>query len=183
MVCAFLTKHVKSCESVNTLLSTLPSDDSSLQTSASTPGGGELITITPVLIIPTDPDAEEPGTSTGAPVKEGNSFEESENGTVGLIFTTGEFDQPTGSGMLPPHLSEEVTAPTVPVGEPEEAQTTAGSEEKHMTTEPGDNNDNTQGKKKSQIHQHLSAIIKKQFKSCVCVRRPHMQGCCGSQST
>lgn len=149
MVCAFLTKHVKCCESVNTLLSTLPSDDSSLQILTSTPGiqeGGELITIPPVLIIPTDP-TEELGAYTGAPAKEGNPFEEGENGTMG--FTPGEFDQPTGSGMLPPHLREEVTAPTVPVGEPEEAQTTRGSEEEHVTMEPEDNNDNTQGKKKT----------------------------------
>lgn len=151
MVCAFLTKHVKSCESLNTHLSVHQRDDSSLQTSTSIPGiqeGGELITIILVLIIPTDADTEEPGPPTVAPTKEGNPIEGGD-GTMGFTFTQADWDQPTGSGMLPPHLREEATTSTAFAGDPEEAQTTPGTEEEHMTTEPEDNDDNKQGKKKT----------------------------------
>lgn len=149
-------------------LSTLQSAENSLQHQTPTTAGtqeettpkaqpqddGEPI-IPSAATTPTELSPGEPEASTEAPAVEGNPFEGHENGAVGSTFTPGEFDQPTGSGMLPP-IAEEGASPTASVGEPEETQE---NEQQNKTTEPEGDDGRTERKKKTQakIHQHVTA--------------------------
>nr|XP_046249942.1 CD44 antigen [Scatophagus argus]XP_046249943.1 CD44 antigen [Scatophagus argus]XP_046249944.1 CD44 antigen [Scatophagus argus] len=54
---------------------------------------------------------------------------EGENSTTVPAFIPGDFDQPTGSGMRPPHPDEEGVSPTTPVGQPEKTQTDSKNEQ------------------------------------------------------
>lgn len=142
-------------------LSTLQSAETSLQYQTPTAAGtqeettpkaqsqddGEVIKIPSAATTPTELSPEDPEASTEAPAVEGNPFEGHENGTVGSTFTPGEFDQPTGSGMLPP-IAEEGASPTASIGEPEETQSVAENEQQNKTTGPEGDDGRTERKKK-----------------------------------
>lgn len=164
-------------------LSTLQSAESSLQPQTPTTAGtqeetspkaqpqddGELITISSATTTPTELSPEDPEASTEAPAMEGNPFEGHENGAVGSTFTPGEFDQPTGSGMLPPIAEEEGASPTASVGEPEETQSMAENEQQNKTTEPEGDDGRTERKKKhKQQNMYCNCYKSKDKLSCVC---------------
>ncbi|XP_044049243.1 CD44 antigen [Siniperca chuatsi] len=85
---------------------------------------------------PTELSPEEPKAFTEGPVVEENPSRGSENSSVGFTFTPGEFDQPTGSGMLPSVSEEEGASPMAPVGEPEETQPPTDNERQNERIEP-----------------------------------------------
>ncbi|XP_076588745.1 uncharacterized protein cd44b [Chaetodon auriga] len=95
---------------------------------------GEVIVTLSSTAIPAELSPEDPEASTQDPAGEETPFGRSDNSTVG--FTPGEFDQPTGSGMLPPLSEEEGASPTAPVGEPEATQPATENEQQNETTEP-----------------------------------------------
>ncbi|XP_039990123.1 uncharacterized protein cd44b [Xiphias gladius] len=86
------------------------------------------------ITMPAEVSAEDQKASTLDPA-DINPFGGSKNSSVGSSFTPGEFDHPTGSGMLPPLLHEEGISPTVSVGEPVETQ--HPSENEQPSDKPG----------------------------------------------
>lgn len=63
------------------------------------------------------------------------------------LFPPSDFDQATGSGMLPPLSGEEEPGQKTTVGEPEEAQPTAESELQNKTIEMKESEINPESKK------------------------------------
>lgn len=81
---------------------------------------------------------------TEGPTVEENPSGGSENSSVGSTFIPGEFDQPAGSGMMPPNSAEEGASPTAPVGQPEETQPVTENEREIDIMEPeGERKKNT----------------------------------------
>lgn len=108
---------------------------------------GELITTPLPATAPSDLSPVEPDAPTYGPAVEGNPFEEDEYDTMRFTATPGEYDLPTGSGMLPPLPDEDVASPTASVGEPEETQPNAENEQQNKTAEPEGDDDRTERKR------------------------------------
>ncbi|XP_070764175.1 CD44 antigen [Enoplosus armatus] len=107
--------------------------------------GGVIEITQSATTTPTDLSPEEPEASTEGPSVEGNPSGGSENGSVGFTFPPGEFDQPTGSGMMPPLSEEEGASPTAPVGEPQETQPPTENEPQTERIDPvGDDDESPQ---------------------------------------
>lgn len=132
-------------------LSSLQSADTSLQDQVSTAvEAQEEPTISPKPQVDVDlmtsgpvastreqlPSAEtETSTETSTLTVNGNTFNSQDSGAVLTTLTPVDMDQPTGSGMLPSSSEEEGAFPTSPVGQPEEAQSTAENEHLNKTVE------------------------------------------------
>ncbi|KAM9352403.1 CD44 antigen-like [Symphorus nematophorus] len=104
------------------------------------PGGDAHIEVimTSATTISTELSPEEPESSTEGPTVDDNHFGQSENSSAEAAFPP-DFDQTTGSGMMPtPSEEEGRVPPTAPVGETEETQATTESTENMQQPEPSE---------------------------------------------
>ncbi|XP_068458260.1 CD44 antigen [Clinocottus analis] len=86
-------------------------------------GEEALGVVTEIIPSATSPlSVDEPDAATEGPAVEENTFGERESSNVGSTFTPREFDQTTGSGMMPPFPEEDDTSPVAPVGVPDKTQ-------------------------------------------------------------
>ncbi|XP_070829149.1 CD44 antigen [Chaetodon trifascialis] len=112
-----------------------PQDDGDNATAAPAEDAlGEVIVTPSSTAVPIELSPQDPEASTQDPAGEETPFGRRDNSTVGFI--PGEFDQPTGSGMLPTLSEEEGASPTAPVGEPEATQPATENEQQNETAEP-----------------------------------------------
>lgn len=63
------------------------------------------------------------------------------------LFPPKDFDQTTGSGMLPPLSGEDESGPKIPARDPEEVQPTAESEPQNKTPDPRESEKTPESKK------------------------------------
>lgn len=126
----------------------------------------EVIMTPSATAIPTELTPEEPEAATEGPAVDEKHFGRSDNSTV--EFTPGEFDQPTGSGMLPPLSEEDGASPMAPVGEPEAAQPTTENEQQNETIEPEGDYGRTERKKSTSRNQSTRNCYKSKHRQ-LCV--------------
>lgn len=125
---------------------TQPQDNSKTGDVTSAPGEDvdEVIVTPSATTISTVGGPDEPEASTEGPAVEENPSGGNENGTAGSTFISGDFDQPTGSGMLPPLPEEEGVTPTTSVRHPEETQAPIENERQDEKKESGSSDERTE---------------------------------------